>query len=151
MKPEERFWEKVKKSDGCWEWTASDNGNGYGVFGVSGRTTYAHRFSFELHHGSIPDGMYVLHKCDNRRCVRPDHLFSGTQRENVHDMIAKGRRRSYDRRGARNPNLKLSAGQVSLARELRASGHTLASIAARLGVGTSQIHRISTSKQRTTG
>jgi hypothetical protein len=90
----ERFWAKVQKSDGCWLWTAAARKNGYGIFAERrprSRTYSAHRLSYELTFGPISSGLSVLHRCDNRRCVRPDHLFLGTARENTQDMIAKGR------------------------------------------------------------
>jgi len=91
----ERFWAKVAKSDNCWEWTAKRKENGYGDFAPgtrsSDRHVYAHRYSYELHYGPIPDGHQVCHRCDNPPCVRPDHLFLGTHRDNMDDMIAKGR------------------------------------------------------------
>jgi hypothetical protein len=92
---EERFWEKVRKSDQCWEWIASKTRNGYGFFHRGGRVDRkpirAHRLSWELHNGPIPDGLWVLHKCDNPCCVRPDHLFIGTRSDNMKDCAAKGR------------------------------------------------------------
>jgi hypothetical protein len=92
--PAARFWAKVQRGEGCWEWQGANNGKGYGCFGKEGsRPYYAHRFSWELHAGPIPDGLFVLHRCDNRRCVNPEHLFLGTQGDNMRDMIAKGRGR----------------------------------------------------------
>lgn len=88
----ERFWSKVRKSDGCWEWTASVNAKGYGRFGVTSRhIVAAHRFAYELVVGPIPDDQWVLHRCDNPRCVRPDHLFTGSPLDNSTDMVSKGR------------------------------------------------------------
>lgn len=98
---EERFWAKVDKSGDCWVWTAAVVGSrnpkykrigGYGAFGVGGKVRRAHRVSWELANGPIPDGALVCHSCDNRSCVRPSHLFIGDQSDNVHDMDAKGRR-----------------------------------------------------------
>jgi hypothetical protein len=87
----ERFWPKVRKTGGCWEWSAATRLCGYGVLNVLGRTVDAHRISWELHYGPIPRGMVVCHRCDNPPCVRPDHLFLGTKRDNTHDMLRKGR------------------------------------------------------------
>jgi hypothetical protein len=90
-----RFWAKVATSDGCWEWQAVRSSQGYGAFRPTpeSRQQSAHRYSWELAHGSIPPGLWVLHRCDNRRCVRPDHLFLGSASDNAQDAIAKGRRR----------------------------------------------------------
>src|SRR5258708_5631071 len=91
----ERFWEKVRKTQSCWLWTgAHKNGRWpYGVLGGPGDDSprLAHRVSWELHHGPIPAGMNVLHKCDNPPCVRPAHLFLGTFADNTADMVKKGR------------------------------------------------------------
>lgn len=86
-----RFWAKVRKSDGCWEWIGGRSKRGYGVFGVNRRPTYAHRISFGLANGPYDLSFHVLHRCDNECCVRPDHLFLGTHSDNMLDMIAKGR------------------------------------------------------------
>lgn len=99
MQPvDERFWSKVNKNteSGCWEWTSSRNKGGYGLFFTSliyskQRANKAHRFSWTLVNGEIPDGMWVLHKCDNRKCVNPDHLFLGDRVANMVDCAAKGR------------------------------------------------------------
>lgn len=84
---EERFWSKVEKTDDCWQWTASTMGGRYpyGWFSKSGVKSvgHAHRFSYELHNGPIPEGLVVDHLCRNPRCVRPDHLEAVTWRENL--------------------------------------------------------------------
>jgi len=83
-----RFWAKVKKSDGCWEWTASRHPSGHGyLMNDDGKVDYAHRVSWVLHFGPISEGYQINHDCNNAPCVRPDHLYLGTQRENVHDML----------------------------------------------------------------
>jgi hypothetical protein len=86
-----RFWSKVDKSGDCWTWTAGRDGK-YGKFCMpKGQSCRAHRISYEMAHGPIPDGMFVCHRCDNPLCVRPDHLFIGSNRDNVHDAVRKGR------------------------------------------------------------
>ena len=90
---DKRFWSRIQKTDGCWNWTGALNTHGYGHMRVNSRQTPMHRLSWEKANGPIPDGLSVLHKCDNRRCVRPDHLFLGTQADNMQDKIAKGRHR----------------------------------------------------------
>jgi hypothetical protein len=93
----DRFWEKVEKGDGCWLWKGQIGTPGYGTLSVShNRKRSAHRVSWELHYGTVPDGMCVLHRCDNRPCVRPDHLFVGTLLDNNVDCIKKGRWRGFD-------------------------------------------------------
>lgn len=91
--PQVRFWEKVDKSSDCWIWTGASSGpNGYGKFSPKhGQPVYAHRFSYTLAHGAIPDGMHILHSCDNRKCVNPAHLSAGSHSENMRDMRSKER------------------------------------------------------------
>lgn len=88
-----RFEEKYtpEPMSGCWLWEAYCDKDGYGRFGIGGAAYRAHRVSWELHNGRIPDGMLVLHKCDVPECVNPDHLFLGSSADNISDMIAKGR------------------------------------------------------------
>lgn len=100
---------------GCWEWIGSTNSLGYGQTWANGKSVPAHRYSYELAFGSIPDGLCVCHRCDNRKCVNPDHLFLGTYQDNVSDMIAKGRHRPN--RGTNNGRAKLTDDQVVAIRE----------------------------------
>lgn len=87
-----RFWNKVLISENeCWEWLAAKNEKGYGVFGIRKYTDKAPRISWRLKYGSIKNNLFVLHKCDNPGCVRPDHLFLGTNKQNIEDMILKKR------------------------------------------------------------
>jgi hypothetical protein len=140
--PEERFWNFVQKSDGCWEWTGAQTPNGHGQLRLSrNRNSLAHRFSWELHHGPIPEGLNVCHHCDNPKCVRPDHLFLGDQRANMQDAKAKGRTRTgasiYPERlphGERHHASKLTEEQVRAIRARHALGVTRAVLAIEYGV-----------------
>lgn len=97
----QRFWSKVRQSDGCWEWTACRTTAGYGKFRLDGQHLGAHRISYLLEYGDIPDGLWVLHDCDNPGCVRPDHLYLGTHADNVRDRVARKRDSYGDRNGSR--------------------------------------------------
>lgn len=99
MTLEARFWDKVKKKRGCWEWTAGRHRNGHGHLWSKEGTLLAHRVSYEINVGRIPKGEIVRHKCDNAGCVNPKHLELGTQAENVQDMVDRGRGLPYGRQG----------------------------------------------------
>ncbi len=112
---EDRLWRDVDRSgDGCWEWQAAKITNGYGHFQFQKIHYYAHRTAWLVANGSIPTGLHVLHTCDNRACCRPDHMFLGTQADNMRDMIAKGRKT----RGEQSPNSKLTEDDVRYIRAM---------------------------------
>ena len=124
MKPiTERFWSKVHKTDGCWLWTGGTHPFGYGQLNnwkcryPGGPILLAHRLSYEWAYGPIPDGVCVLHHCDNPACVRPDHLFLGTKQDNSQDMAHKNRVRGGGPYGENNHKARLTDDQV---REIRA-------------------------------
>ena len=107
---EQRFWDKVNKTDTCWLWTGYKGDRGYGNFTINKKCKLSHRVSYELHYGPIPDKMIVCHKCDHPPCVRPDHLFLGTPKDNSVDMVNKGRH--TDNTGEKHPNHKLTEDNI---------------------------------------
>jgi HNH endonuclease len=133
---DKRFWSKVEKKEGCWEWTAARLLNGYGVVALGKCMWLAHRASWLLHYGEIPQGMLVLHHCDNRGCVRPDHLFLGTNQDNVRDMLSKGRqiKAQPKLRGENHRDAKLTWKQVTEARRLHSQGRSIHSLARQYAV-----------------
>jgi len=138
----ERFVSKyrVNPVTECWEWTASRNHKGYGFFWTGARVGVAHRVSYELHRGEIPDGLLVMHKCDNRRCVNPEHLLVGSYADNALDAHAKGRGVI----GTTHGMSKLSPDGVREIRRMRASRVQLHDIAKRFGVTKSCIWSVLT-------
>jgi len=100
----QRFWEYVDKDThkkDCWIWTPKTNKGGYGQFGVNYKNILAHRYSWELANGPIPENLCVLHNCDNRKCVNPNHLFLGTLQDNIADMVRKDRQAKGESHGSR--------------------------------------------------
>lgn len=145
MKLKTAFFDRVEMIPfhDCWEWIGSKDTGGYGTFPKKTKEGYtnckAHRLSWEVNIGPIPAGLCVLHKCDNRGCVRPDHLFLGTQKENIYDMLAKKRNKAPQ--GAAHHKAKLSDIDV---KNIRASTGSLKELAAKYSVHTSQISAIRT-------
>jgi hypothetical protein len=145
-----RFWSKVQKADGCWIWTARRNAHGYGVVRYKGASCLAHRAIWEHTHGPIPHDRCVLHRCDNPACVRLDHLWLGTQIENIEDRVQKKRSRGGrvgPKKPARlcgtaNPMTKLSDAAIeTIARRLDA-GEKLKPLAEEFHVSVSLISLI---------
>lgn len=141
----EYFNARVDRSsaDGCWPWTGTLNVTGYGNGHCNSKRFLSHRLGFELANGPIPDGMEVCHRCDNPRCVRPDHLFLGTHAENMADMSKKGR----SARGERNGIAKLTANAAREIRRLVSMGEMKIEIAKRFGVGESVVRSIAKRKR----
>lgn len=123
---------------GCWNWAAYRTPVGYGKFHVGGKALFAHRVSYELFVGPVPAGLCVCHRCDNRACVNPEHLFTGPQSANVADMIAKGRQAAS--RGESNGRAKLAP--ETIAEILRAEGFSQQELADAYGVSRSHISNI---------
>ena len=155
--PTKDFWRKVDQSGGpeaCWPYKDACSSSGYGHFTYfPDRQVAAHRYAYELVNGDIPEGMSVLHHCDNRACCNPAHLFVGTQQDNLDDARSKGRTLSGDRnpsrvhpdlvlRGERNGHAKLTTDQVRRIRDLLAEGRTQVSLAAEYGVSSAAISHI---------
>lgn len=185
---EERFWSKVDKNGPlpdqsnphyaglgrCWTWTDSGGGQGYGNLFINKKNVAAHRLSFMIASGTIP-ALYVCHKCDNRSCVNPDHLFLQTHSGNMEDMLKKGRQAAGDRNGSRKYPERRPRGDTHIARlhpeiMARGEGHvrckitdanvaqlradyatgqwTKTALAKKYGISATQVYMITTNRSR---
>jgi len=145
----QKFWLDVNRSwrpDSCWIWEGKTYRNGYGCYRQSKKGHLAHRVSYELNHGPIPEGMLVCHKCDNPGCVNPDHLFAGTQSDNIQDMLRKGRENPA--RGEKSGRSKLAQGDVDSIRKMARGGRRQKDIAELFSVSPKQISVIVNNIQR---
>jgi hypothetical protein len=140
-----RHFAKKGSADECWWWIGKKS-KGYGILNVDGKRTLAHRYSYTLNIGLIPDGMLVCHRCDNPLCVNPSHLFLGTNQDNHADMIAKGRAKGAIVPGEKHSTAKLTEAQVREIRLRRDSGESVKSLSVSFGVSVSQIRHICSRK-----
>ena len=144
---EQRFWRLTEKTSGCWNWVGAKTNAGYGVMCLKGqaRYVYAHRYSFELHGGKLFPGVYVLHKCDIPSCVNPDHLYAGTQSDNLRDSWRRSGRVPAgfcNRPGELNHQAKLTVDVVQKIRSLAGEGLRHRDIAVEVGVHQTTVSRV---------
>lgn len=153
---EEKFWKKVDKggSDECWEWTGKLNHSGYGILCTGPRAnrkrTRAHRISWEIHNGPIPERKLVLHKCDNKKCVNPNHLYLGTHSNNMQDAWDRGRqpRERPNCRGLNHGKAKLSDDDVREIRRLWKKRVRRKALSEKYGVSPRHIWAVATGRAR---
>jgi predicted XRE-type DNA-binding protein len=138
---ESKFLKKVEKTDSCWNWTGRLDIGGYGRFSRgNGHWTKAHRTSYEIYKGNIPNGLIIRHLCHNRKCVNPNHLETGTQKDNVKDMYLANRQ--PNRKGAKNSQSKITQQDADEIRQWREFGYTQQSIADVFGISQGNISAI---------
>lgn len=140
----ERFTQQYipEPNSGCWLWQGAFSRMGYGAFSVDSVPKRANRVSYELFKGPIPPGLFVLHRCDTPACVNPDHLYAGTDKDNVRDMVARNRMNfSNQIRGERHHQSKLNAATVRMLRESNHYRHRARDLAKEYGVSKTAINR----------
>lgn len=133
----ELFEKKINKTDGCWEWKAAKDKDGYGFFSVDREIRYAHRIAYMLYVGEITNGLHVCHKCDNPSCVNPDHLFLSTHRGNMEDRKNKGRYQSQ--KGELNNSAKITKQISDAIKSMKLSQRKIARL---FGISKSQVGNI---------
>lgn len=145
-----RFWNFVQRTESCWLWTGALNDAGYGIFRMNGRNYRATHISLWIYKRPVPSGLCVLHKCDNRACVNPDHLYIGDKGRNIQDAYDRGRRPRIDvgeqNQGSRNGMSKLTETDVIEIKQRIQARETNKSIAADFGVDPGAIWAIRTGK-----
>lgn len=153
---EDRFWRRVVRGepDECWEWQGSLSKNGYGILPIgpkiNRKKTRAHRISWELHRGPIPEGRLVLHICDNKLCVNPNHLYLGTYSDNIRDAWERSQqpRERLSLRGLKHWKGKLSDDDVRDIRKRHTAGESCKMLSKEYGVGSRHIWRVATRRAR---
>ena len=130
-----KFWSCVDKGPGCWKWNAAHTSAGYGQIRIEGKTVYTHRVVWEMGHGSIPNKQYICHTCDTPACVRPSHLFIGTQKDNMQDASRKGR----TPRGELCGTSKLTVAEV---KQIRISTGTVIEVSKQYNINPSTVSKI---------
>jgi len=146
VKPGVRFWRKVLIGGllECWEWKAArTTRSGYGIMQFKGRPQPSHRIAWMLTYGAIPKGLYVLHKCDNPPCVNPNHLFLGTQKDNMADCVSKGR----SAKGSKSGKSKLVEADVIAIRKMGNSGVARKVIAEQFHISATHVHALLSRKE----
>jgi len=139
----EHFWSMVAISDpdSCWEWQGCRSKKGYGNLHYTELgEDKSHRVAYRLTNGNIPVGMCILHKCDNRACCNPNHLYVGDNDQNVKDRMARGR--AFSQIGVNNPNVKLTEWDVAMIKRLRASGMSALEVSDQYSITRTSVYNI---------
>ena len=138
----EKFWKKIKKTEGCWLWTGAKNSHGYGYVKRRGKTYRTHRYVWEIMKGHIPSGVCVLHCCDVRNCVNPEHLYLGSYSDNAYDAHRRGHRSYSHLKGSKHGMAKLDESKVKVIKTYLENGFTCLSLSKVYQVSPATISRI---------